>query len=110
MSSIYCRCFLLCIFNFDGYRKSPEGALVIRLPLAVVLIPLLAFHYVRLSHHIAFCFDLERYIAVPAYHIDLLSGPDNGSAIEANIFDAAIFACLSPSFSCRERGRIVAAL
>ena len=34
----------------------------------------------------------EWYVAVAAYYVDLLRGPDNGSALGANVLDAAVLA------------------
>ena len=34
----------------------------------------------------------EGYVAVAAYYVDLLRGPDDGSALGANVLDAAVLA------------------
>ena len=40
----------------------------------------------------------EWYVAVAAYHVDLPRGPDNSSAMRADVLDAAIFAGAAPAF------------
>ena len=45
----------------------------------------------------------EWYVAVAAYHIDLPSGPDDGSAMRADVLDAAILAGAAPAFDGRSR-------
>ena len=45
----------------------------------------------------------EWYVAVAAYHVDLPRGPDDGSAMRADVLDAAILAGASPAFDGRGR-------
>ena len=40
----------------------------------------------------------EWYVAVAAYHVDLPRGPDDGSAMRADVLDAAILAGAAPAF------------
>ena len=39
----------------------------------------------------------EWYVAVAAYHVDLPRGPDDGSAMRADVLDAAILAGAEPA-------------
>lgn len=48
----------------------------------------------------------EGYVAVAAYYIDLPRGPDNSSAMRADVFDAAILAGTAPALE--DRGRFAA--
>ena len=45
----------------------------------------------------------EWYVAVAAYHVDLPRGPDDGSAMRADVLDAAILAGAAPAFDGRSR-------
>ena len=45
----------------------------------------------------------EWYVAVAAYHVDLPRGPDDGSAMQADVLDAAILAGAAPAFDGRGR-------
>lgn len=45
----------------------------------------------------------EWYVAVAAYHVDLPRGSDNGSAMRADVLDAAILAGAAPAFDGRGR-------
>lgn len=45
----------------------------------------------------------EWYVAVAAYYVDLPGRPDDGSAMRADILDAAILAGAAPAFDGRGR-------
>ena len=45
----------------------------------------------------------EWYVAVAAYHVDLPRSPDDGSAMRADVLDAAILAGAEPAFDGRGR-------
>ena len=45
----------------------------------------------------------EWYVAVAAYHVDLPRSPDDGSAMRADVLDAAILAGAAPAFDGRSR-------
>lgn len=45
----------------------------------------------------------EWYVAVAAYHVDLPRGPDDGSAMRADVLDAAVLAGAAPAFDGRSR-------
>ena len=45
----------------------------------------------------------EWYVAVAAYYVDLPRGPDNGSAMRADVLDAAVLAGATPAFDGRGR-------
>lgn len=42
-----------------------------------------------------FSFPLEGYVAIPAYHADLLCRTDDGPALRADIFDSAVLGFLT---------------
>lgn len=45
----------------------------------------------------------EGYVAVATYHVDLPRGSNNGSAMRADVLDAAILAGAAPAFDGRGR-------
>lgn len=52
----------------------------------------------------------EWYVTVAAYHIDLPSGPDDGSAMRADVLDAAVLAGAAPALDGRGGFAVLAAI